>query len=362
MSRWAEFDFLCRVAAGDGPPGAYLHLLGLWPVLDNEEDGFDESLNTSRKFVDLLLGPGGASLAPAARIEAVRLDRSSEQDSGELERFLHSVDTKPLPAALDKLAKNDALWIGNLRVEPPARSIQGIELTSWRNHRGAIVKWSGLVNDGDEESPPAFIMKPDADRSGHYSTLEVRWKADPADLEKNAADYRVIVQTDQDEELTVREVPHSAHKAGEKCQFTNDDFSLLDEDTQLEAKVIVEVVGSDVIKPQESESFIIRFGEPPEQETGGVGPKVRTFSEGLAELGSRETVSTIAADPLISEDSKGSVSLRTPVEKGKRKSFRVFRPSLIAEVEKQWVEQQGKIGRWTIKVRGSGEWGRSPEV
>ena len=197
-------------------------------------------------------------------------------------------------------------------------------------------------------------MRRDANQSGRDTTLEVRWKAEPAHLEKNAAEYRVIVRTDMDEELVVREVPHSARRGGEKCRFSNDDFSLLEEDALLSAKVVVAVAGADGIEPQESEEFIIRFGEPPEQEAGGVGVRVRTFSEGLAELRSREVVSMITPSPSISEDSKGFTLLRTPVDQGRRKSFRVFRPSLIAAAEREWIERQGKIGRWTVKVRGTG--------
>jgi DNA phosphorothioation-dependent restriction protein DptH len=50
-------------------------------------------------------------------------------------------------------------------------------------------------------------------------------------------------------------------------------------------------------------------------------------------------------------DSKGCVLLRMPQH---GKSFRVFRPSLIYEVEQQWTEQGGAIGRWRVKVRASG--------
>ena len=361
VSRWAEFDFLCRSAAGGRSPGACLHLLGLWPIMDNEDDGFDELLNTSRMFVDRLLGPASANLPPPARIEAVRLDSNSERAVGDLERFLHSADTNPLPVALKHLAEDESLWIGNLRTEPPVQSIKSIELIPWRNRSGTVARWSGLVDEGDVEDPPAFILRPDANKSGRYSILEVRWKADPVDLEKNAAEYRIIVQTDQDEELAAREVPHSSRKTGEKCRFTDDDFSLLDEDTQLEAKIVIEIVGNDTIERQESESFKIRFGNPPEQETGGIGTKVRTFSEGLAELGSRDMVSVITSDPPVETDSKGFVLLRTPVEQGRRKSFRVFRPSLIAEVERQWTEGRGRVGRWTIKVRGSGDRAEGPQ-
>ena len=356
VSRWAEFDFLCRIALARKPPGAYLNLLGLWPIRESEDFDAVKDLNTSRIFVDRLLGPATASLPPAARIEAIRLDSSSEREIGNLERFLHDVDTKPLHTALEELSKNEALWIGNLRIEPPAHSIQSIELTSWRNRNGTIARWSGLIEDGDTGEPPALVLRPDATQSGRFSTLEVRWKVEPPHLEKNVVEYRVIVQTDQGEELTSREVYHSARKSGEKVRFTDDDFSLLDEDTLLSAKVSVEVVGNAEIERRESEEFVIRFGEPPEKETGGVGTKVRTLSEGLAELENRETVSTITSSPssYIALDSKGFIMLRTPVELGRRKNFRVFRPSLIAEVERQWVDRRGQIGRWTVKVRGSG--------
>ena len=362
VSRWAEFDFLCRIVAGDRPPGAWLHLLGLWPVLDNDRDDFEEQLNTSRLFVDRLLAPAGAALAPAARVAAVRLDPNSKREAADLERFLQSADTKPLPDVLRELGAREDLWIGNLRIEPPAQKIRGIELVPWRNRNGTVAKWSGLVDDGDADDPPAFIMRPEANRRGRYSTLEVRWKTDPADLEKNAAEYRVTVLTDQDEPLATREIPHSARKTGQKCRFNDDDFSSLDEDTQLEAKITVEVVGKDAIGREESEGFDIRFGDPPEREASGVGMKVRTFSEGLADLGNRENVSeAIESAPSARADARGFVLLRTPVDRGKRKSFRVFRPSLIAEVERRWAERQGEIGRWTVKVRASGERARPPQ-
>ncbi len=357
VSGWTEFDFLCWVAKGDKPLGAYVHLLGLWSIREAKDSEASDDLDTSRLFVERLLGPTASSLPPAARIEAVRLDRASEREIGNLERFLHSVDTKPLLIALESLAKNEDLWIGNLRTEPPAEEIQGIQLTSWRNQRGTIAKWSGLFKAEDEDEPPALVLRPDADQSGRFSTLEVRWRVDPPHLEKNAAEYRVVVQTDQGEELAVRDLTHSARKGGEKCRFSNDDFSFLDEDALLSARVTIEVIGSTDLEREESEEFVVRFGEPPEQEAGGVGTKVRTISEGLAELGSRENVSTITSSPSASMtiDSKGFVLLRTPVEKGRRKSFRVYRPSLIAEVENQWVESGGQIGRWIVKVRGSGD-------
>jgi len=365
ISRLAQFDFLCRIAATQVPPGAHLHLLGLWPVLDSADSGGADRLNDSRLFVDGLLGTASASMAPAARIEALRLDRESEKTGGDLERFLHSVDTKPLLDALGALAEQRDLWVGALRLRSAARSILAIELTSWRKRDGTVAKWSGLVEEADETSsregePPVLILAREDEQPG--GTLQVRWKADPADLAKGAATYRVSVRTDKNEEVAVQDnILHTARKAGEKCSFANDDFSSLSEDAVLPAKVVVEVAGNDGVEPQESEEFTIRFGERQPAVGVSVAETVRTFSEGLAALDSREAAAAVATSSAATVDGKGFVVLRMPVERGRRKSFRVYRPSLVAEVERQWIDEHGAIGRWIVPVRGSGSRAAKPE-
>ena len=125
--------------------------------------------------------------------------------------------------------------------------------------------------------------------------------------------------------------------------------------------MVISVVGNEKIKRQESEGFMIRFGDPPEgSEVGGVGANVRAFSEGLIELESREVASRIASEPTVVADSKGFVLLRPPAERERRQSFKVFRPSLIAEVEQQWTDRNGAIGHWKVKVRGSGDRAEAP--
>lgn len=83
---WTAFDFLCRVAAGGESPGTHVHLLGLWPIRDGAESDHDEALGAARRFVDTLLGPATAALAPAARIDALRLDAESRRQKSSLER------------------------------------------------------------------------------------------------------------------------------------------------------------------------------------------------------------------------------------------------------------------------------------
>ena len=352
VSPWTAFDFLCRIAAHRRHPGAYLHLLGLWPIAKSAD--LDEgALDDSRRFVDHLLGTAASGLTIPARIESLRLAATAEQ-RGALAVFLHTAETQPLLSALATLADEKHLWVGELQIEN-ADDIQEIELTPWRNRNGTIAKWSGLIEESSEDAdaqPPVLILN-------DYSNLEIRWKARPGNLKKNAVEYRVAVVADMGEELAVRDVGHSARKGGEKCRFSNDDFSMLNEDSlvsaKVSAKVVVSAVGNDAVASQESEEFIIRFGEPPEKTAGGAGKTVRTFSEGLVELDERESVSAIADRPANFDfDAKRNLVLLRMSVGTKRLSFRVSCPPLLREVEKQWLEQGGAIGHWCVTVRASG--------
>ena len=69
VSLWTEFDFLCRIAANKEYPGAYLYLLGLWPVQESEEVEIADELDVSRMFVDRLLGTEVSGHAPTRRID-----------------------------------------------------------------------------------------------------------------------------------------------------------------------------------------------------------------------------------------------------------------------------------------------------
>ena len=346
---WTEFDFLCRLAYHDQHPGACLHRIGLWPIAESGQANFERELDLSRRFVDHLLG--GAGLTIPARIESLRLAEPTDEQRRDLERFLHAAEARPLLPALAELADKKRLWIGEVRIEV-AQAIQTVELTSWRNPAGRILKWSGLVQEAD--APVLILKPPESEDVGDYSKLTIRWKARPGNLEKHAVDYRVAVLTGLDEELAARDVRHSARRE-ETCRFSDEDFTSLDESSHVSAKVVVSVIGNQVVEPQESEEFIIRFGEPPDKTAGGVGKKVRTFSEGLVEFQDRDRVSAIAASPIgTAVDAKGFVPLRV-AEGRSRRSFRVFRPRLIHDVERQWTERAGAIGRWRIKVRASGE-------
>ena len=207
VSPWTAFDFLCCIAAHERHPGAYLHLLGLWLVA--ESAGLDEgALDDSRRFVDYLLAATASRLTIPARIESVRLAEPTSEQRHDLEAFLHTAGTQPLLRALENLSDKKKLWIGELQVEN-AHDIQAIELVSWRNRNGTIARWSGLEEKPDKQVP-VLTLRPEPTSSAKYSKLEVRWKAQPGNLEKNAVAYCIAVVTDAEEELAVREVSHSA--------------------------------------------------------------------------------------------------------------------------------------------------------
>jgi hypothetical protein len=355
ISKWSEFDFLCRVSGEGKHPGECLHLLGLWPVAEPVDDEPTESLALAQTFVDRLLGTTVSGLSASRRIESLRLLNPTEQQRNNLEEFLRSASTKLLTDALAELGSKfelKDLWIGPLRVEVSAESIQKIELESWRTRTDRIAKWSGLIEETESpEEPPRFLLSPDADRTGDYQKLEVRWRSFPDHLKDDSVQYRVAIVTDMDEELASREVSHSARRE-QRCRFSNDDFSTLNEDALISAKVVVSVPSYETVATQETEEFVIKFGHAPDVEKGGVGKKVRCLSEGLIELESRDLATRVASSSEnLTLDSKGFVLLRTP-QRGK--SFRIFRPPLLAEVEQQWIEQSGAVGRWVTQVRASG--------
>ena len=159
VSPWTAFDFLCRIAAHKRHPGAYLHLLGLWPVA--ESAGLDEgALDDSRRFVDHLLGTAASGLIVSARIESLRLAEPTDEQRRDLEVFLHTAETQPLLSALATLADKKHLWVDKLRIES-AHDVRGHRTyVSWRNQNGTIAKWSGLIEESDTLFDKAADVKP----------------------------------------------------------------------------------------------------------------------------------------------------------------------------------------------------------
>ena len=186
LSPWTVFDFLCRIVADDRHPGAYLHLLGMWPTTGADALDSTEEIDVSRRFVDCLLGTIASGSTIQARIESLHLAEPTGDQRRDLEQFLHAAEVQPLMSALKDLADKEHLWVGALRIET-TRDIQSIELAPWRNRNGRIAKWSGLVEESDD-APPVLILKPEAEQSGDYSKLEIRWRVKP-----RATAYKITV-------------------------------------------------------------------------------------------------------------------------------------------------------------------------
>ena len=358
VSPWSVFDFYCHVATNSWPAGAYLHLLGLWPVKGRAGVETLSDIDASRRFVDRLLDPGVSGRTPAERIDALRLLNPTQDQRDDLEKFLRKAATVPIRSALPRLAEQEHLWVNSLRTEGAATDIQGVELLPWRTTTGKVYKWSGLTDRGDEV--PALIVDPEADERGKDAKLVVRWKARPKHLAKGAAEYRVAIVTSgsQADEIAFWEGVHSA-RAHEKCIFAQDDLPDLPEDAVIPARVVLSVIGSDSADSEKSEEFEIVCGERPEGSTP-VGKQFRAFCDALIELGTRDEVEAMASfAETIPKNAKGDFLVwHAP---NRRKNFRVYRPPLIREAEDGWRSAKGALGRWRIRVRMSGERVGAPE-
>lgn len=357
VSPWTIYDFYCRVAANKRHAGAYLHLLGLWPVAGRLGQESVDDLDTSQRFVEHLFGSGASGLMPAERIAALRLVDPTDRQLADLERFLRDEVPKLRKEALAALSEKRHLWVNELQVEDAFDEIREIQLLPWRSKTGRMLKWSGLTEPVLADEPPRLIVDPDSAQD--KSKLEVRWKTRPARLPKESVHYRVsVVTATGDDELAYREVVHKG-TATEKIAFVGEDFAMLPEDAVVPARVVVQVPGAETVVPRETEEFEIRFGQPEASEVGVGGKLHRTFVEGLIELGSREEVARLTSlDDVRPKNVKGFLQWRSPT---KRIGFRVQRPSLIKDVEEHWRISGGVVGRWRVKVRASGERVGHPE-
>jgi hypothetical protein len=356
VSAWTEFDFYVSILDGADSPGAYLWKLGLWPIAAGDEPSSGSQFDVSKLFINQLLGAEVASRPPRERIAALRLLDPKQEQVTELTQFLIAAATRPLSESLRILADKPQLWINALKLQSGSDQIKSMELVPWWGRQGKLTAWSGLVEQ-DEESPPALILDPKAAENGNYSKLEVRWKVQPDAVEKGAVHYRVCVTTGLRDELAVREVVHTGRKE-EKCAFANEDFAELNESSAIVAKVVVTVVGSEDVVPIETEEFCIQFGSVPVKVAGSGGKPVRCLAEGLIELDDRVDWRNAAGGTIsYKEDGRNNIVLR---DSSCGKSFRVFYPPLMKLVEQDWCSREGAIGRWVVRVRGSGAIASAP--
>ena len=366
VSPWQEFDFYCHAVLGRYSVGACLSRIGLWPVKGEPESAHEglSDLRESRRFVDRLLDARSIDPTPHQRIAALRLLDPTQTQVQDLTKFLLNAAALPVVEALRQLGDTKHLWVNALKTERVATELLGIDLVPWRGKTGRILKWSGLADRPDDVPQLILPRRDQSDHPGSTARIEVRWKARPGHLPKGAVDYRVEVSTTgTDTQLAAQEFTHTG-KAQQKAIFTHEDFADLPDDARIPARVRVSAIGSEAEqagsaeesrRPHcgESEEFEIVFGEP-EGPKAAVGRPYRTFSDAMIELESRGTVQamTTVGGTKPNEAQRGFLVWRTP---DGRRNFRVFRPSLIKDVEEEWRRCRGVPGRWRIRVRMSGE-------
>ncbi len=346
-----EFEFFGTISQNPTEGGRLVHLLGLWPVVGDTAAEFGNFLGQSALMVEKLLMPPATSQAPATRIGGLVLSQSSPQQISSLEDILRISGSQSRPVVLESVADSPQLWLGNLRPAFLDSSLAEIKVTSWRRPNGKLLAWSGLKSVANEDLPHLII-----DPEEPETKLEIRWKTEPETLSRGSVTYEVSIFAGS-ELLASRQIEHSG-KSEQKVIFTHEDFEDLDSTSKLEA--VAEVLAGAQTKalPRRTEDFIITFGPAPINERISSGKILRCLADGLIQENSREVIEAFLelrqkGDQAV-PDKHGFVTCRLP-EKGR--GFRVERPRLLQEVEKDWARHGDvTIGRWVIRCRADGFW------
>ncbi len=349
-SPWFRFDFLVRSTADPSSWGQFLWLLRLWPVVGFPITGkADEQkarlyLEQSARLVAEVLDTRDPLLSVAERLAQAQVRTKTEADALALQQFLESRRHEPTEAMLRALSEHPHFWLGEIELASAANSLSGIELSPWRTKRGtAPFKWSGLVAD-EQEKDPVWVISPDDDTG----QLQVKWKTVPPELPEGSVLYHLSIVAEDGQVLTEKQVSHRGKKE-EVAAFTSDE--LTDDNGQLYVRARVRLVAEDghVRLEQETESFIIRYGDlPPDAAHSRSFPWVRTLSDGLVQLDDREQATAVYTSPDVAF-AEGHVTLS--VHRGR--GFRLAYPKLFAEIRSRW---KGDIVRWRLNIRTSGRW------
>ncbi len=346
-----EFEFFGLINQKPKEAGRLVHLLGLWPVVGDTAADSGNLLGQSVLMVEKLLMPPATSQAPAMRISGLVLSQQTDDQIAALEQVLRNSGSQPRNEVLETVAKSSQLWLGNLRPAFLDSSLAKIDIISWRRPNDRLWAWSGLQSIPEETLPHLII-----DLEDPKTKLEIRWKTEPETLPRGSVNYEVRVLAGS-EVLASRQIEHSG-KAEQKVIFTHEDFEDLDSTSKLEAFVEVSAAAQTKMVPERTEDFIITFGVAPISERVSSGEILRCLADGLIQANSREDIEAFLEQRQKGEqanaDKYGFVTCRLP---GMRRGFRVERPRLLQEVEKDWARcGDASIGRWIIRCRADGFW------
>ncbi len=350
LSPWQEFNFYVECSTDASRLGEAVAALGMWPILcDGKPVEID--LDKSVRLVEKLLLITGTANSPATRVQALMLDESADQQAQELEAFIRRSDSMRWNEAVQKLLESPNLWLNTLNPGFfDVQDLKDIEILHWRRigTESKPASWSGLAI---EEERLKLSINPNPTSAKERSKLEVRWKALPEGLRQGAVEYSVSIMSSTDV-LAEQKVVHTG-KEIQRCKFTDEEFVELDEDSKFDARVVIKALGVEGVEEQETEDFILAFGDVTGSVKTSSGLTVRAVIEGMINLETRDDVVEACKkrgnSQIWDEDKKGFVVFRTA-----GKGARVYRPALIKQLEGAWKEEAGAVGRWCIKVRTDG--------
>ncbi len=349
-------EYLCRACDDSTALGSILPVIGLWPV---KIDALPEisALEQSALLAERLLPSQGKLAVPEQRVASLNLGEDQQTAAEALLAYLRSVDGLPRRQALDGLLEMPALWLNNLRLPPPG-ALQAIVLRPWRGHNGRALSGSGLRGDSGEQLEYRLSL---VDGDGvTQRPLTLKWKVTPSTLLKGAITFQVDVVAAQD---TLANKTVSANgKAEQKVSFSHEDFDEIDEHARFHAVIRVGVLGDSPCEPVETESFVLCFGNTAEGTT--VAPPTRTAATmalAAADIAPDwESFRMLAQHP---EDSKNFETAKHGyiICKWNGKIAKVFCPPLFRDLSDDWIERDGALGRWRLRVREDGTAVGQPE-
>lgn len=352
LSKWQQIEFFATVCADPKQLGRAVKGLGLWPIHAPVEDITAAALELSARVVDRLFYGSGNAKTPSERVASLLLEQPSDEQVLSLNQLVRSSSRKPLSQILDEVADHPSLLLNRIKPGFLKQALQQIKLKEWRGTNSKMNKWAGLT-DG---FPPALMLSHD-----RPVKLEVRFDTLPDNLPAGSVDYRVSILSG-DDELCYREFRHTVRKGSpyQSVKFTAEDFEELPDDCRYEARVLVTVIGGDTEISDESEEFLIQYGNAPAGESGSNSTsQVRSVIEGAIDIPIADQFDRDLATPdyFTEQSERNTVSFRSPAIK---KSLKVLRPDLIRTIELMQREQTG-IGRWSVKVREDGQRNGPPE-
>lgn len=346
LTPWSRFDF-CVSAAGN--MGAALARIGLWPIA-SDEDPSTSDLDVSAELADRLLYVSDTR-AIAERVRSLQL-KNSEDRGAALEQALRLAAGMSPEEAARCIEDRPDLWLGAITPGFASEELRRLRLTSWRDAKGNVLKWSGLTKPDGEDSAPRLVLDRNASTKDR-AQLTVRWTTDPEEMGAGSVEYRVSVIAGEDA-LAVRSAHHRDHR-NQQISITIDDFEDLEGTERFDAVVEIAAIGQEAVAPAQSEAFILEFGETVKELTSSSGQEVRTLVEGAIVVGERAAFDILVGGPEAAEraveDKKGFLTWKG--DTGTRGS-RVFRPSLLRAMELDWKKRKGAIGYWSQTVRADG--------